>query len=258
MSKDAILEELKVELSEPQIKKLVKGQAVQLKPHMIGKGIPLALDKRNARKIKRAVMQGKGARLRMMPHEIDGSGLWKFIKKAVRLVNKVIPIKDIAKSAAKVVLPAVATAVGGPAAGAVVSNVPEKYGDKVIDVVAEQAGLGVRARGVRAKGVKSGKGVRAKGLGRGMKKLKSEGGALIQNYGMSEKQALSGAGIKKTKAALRAPFGPTKQMTVSDNSSYFMAPTSAAMNPPVDAVSDQSYRIPLYRGDGLLPSGYRR
>ena len=46
MSKDQILEELKVDLSEAQAKKLVKGQAVQLKPAMIGKGIPLKLDKK--------------------------------------------------------------------------------------------------------------------------------------------------------------------------------------------------------------------
>lgn len=247
MSSQQILEELRVNLSEPQIKKLVKGQAVQLKANMVGSGIPLALDKRNARKIKRAVAQGKGARLRMAPHEIDGSGLWDFIKKAVKVVNKVIPIKDIAKSAAKVVLPAVATAVGGPGAGAVVSNVVDKYGDKAIDTVANVAGLGVRARGL-------GRGVRARGM------KKSEGGALTQNYGMDKK--MTGSGVKKQrKPKVHDVSVKIPKATVSDNSSYFMSATSAAMNPPVDAVPDQAYRIPIYRGvsgEGLLPAGYKR
>jgi len=148
MSSKQIQEELKVALSGGQIRKLAKGGVVQIKPTMVGSGVSLKLDPKKARKIMRRAGNNKGIRLQMTEDEIMGSGLWDLIKSGLRAVNKVIPLRGIAKAAAKTVLPALATAVGGPAAGASVASLTQKYGDKVIDAVGDATGFGVMARGV--------------------------------------------------------------------------------------------------------------
>jgi len=250
MSDKQMLEEIKLELSQPQVKKLATGGIVQIKPAMVGKGMPLYVEKKTASKIRRAAMKGKGARLKLSPMEIEGSGLFDVIKKGWNALKKSGVVRPVLKAAAKTVLPALATAVGGPGAGATVAGITGKFADKAVDKLGDVAGFGMKkTRGTtsHASGIR-GKGVRARGVKGG------GDGALVQA------PAMNGDGCETCGGGMKKKGASKKRTTTSSDSSFFMASTSAAMNPPSDAVPPSgAWRTGIWSGgSGILPPGARR
>jgi hypothetical protein len=141
-----MFEEVRLALNEPQSKKVISGGSVQLRHGQMGVGPAIKLHKKNARKLKAAIRSNKGARLKLSPEElmVNGDGLFDVLKQGWKLLKKSGLARDALKLAGKTVLPAIATAFGGPAAGAAVSGVTSKYTDKVVDSVGNVAGFGMR------------------------------------------------------------------------------------------------------------------
>jgi hypothetical protein len=84
-------------LSRPQIRRLAQGKAVQLKHADIHhpQGVHVALRQRQATKLHRAHLQGKGARLRIDPDQLGASGLLDWIKDAGRWIKDKIIDSDV-------------------------------------------------------------------------------------------------------------------------------------------------------------------
>ena len=72
---------VKLDLTPTQIKKLRKGQHVQLKHHHIGRGHPVHMTLTKAKAFHKAHLEGRGKRLHLTHHELHASGLWDEIKK---------------------------------------------------------------------------------------------------------------------------------------------------------------------------------
>lgn len=261
--------DLMLDLTRPQAMKLVKGGAIQVKASHVGRGMPVRMEKKKAMKLIRRAQKGLGGRVQLSPMEIEGSGLLDVLKGVGRAVSKVLPIGDIAKFAAKTVLPAVAqkyapslaptvsaltsgiqaptarelTAstirkaapviaqrVGGERAGQFASDVAQQYGDIAAQKIGERAGFGVRARGVRGG------------------KIKAKDYGMVIPSDTSEDVGFS-MGTKKKGG---------RSYKVASNDSQFFSTESAAMNPPADAVPPSGAFIFRSRGSGVLMPGERR
>lgn len=80
----------KLNISVPQLKRLLKGHAVQLSKELIGSGAgdkEIHLNKKNANKLMKAYNNSKGMRLTLGPDEISISG-----------GNVIATSKDVAKN----------------------------------------------------------------------------------------------------------------------------------------------------------------
>jgi hypothetical protein len=120
------MESVLLDILPGHCRNLADGMVVHLKPSMIGSGMEVKLCKKTASRLRRAMKQGKGARLAMSPEEIEASGGrltwrsfrrglkrgWSFYKKYVRPVAGPI-IEAGIKTAAKAA-PAAAVALGQP------------------------------------------------------------------------------------------------------------------------------------------------
>lgn len=261
--------ELMLDLSKPQAMKLVKGGAIQVKASHVGRGMPVRMEKKKAMKLIRRAQKGLGGRVQLSPIEIEGSGLLDVLKGVGRAVSTVLPIGDIAKFAAKTILPAVtqkyapslaptvsaltsgiqaptareltastikkaapviAQKVGGERAGQFASDVAQQYGDVAAEKIGERAGFGVRATGVR--------GGKIKGKQYGMV-IPSD---TSENVGFS-------MGTKKR----------GKSYKVASNDSGFFSDQAAPMYPPANSVPPSgSFPVFRTRGSGLLLPGERR
>ena len=214
MSAQDLMEDLQVAVSEPQGRKLMKGQSIQLSAHQVGGQIPstIKVDAKKAKKIMRAIQRGRGARMSLSPQEMEmnGAGLWDIIKKGAKWLKDNNLIRPVLKAGARVGLPLIAGIVSGPAGAAATSAAVEKYGDDVISKVGNTVGFGMKGKGMK-------------------------GGAMM----------------KKRKAPAKAPAAkaprarPIPQLS---NSSFFLTPISAASNPPAASVPDQSMARLFPRG----------
>jgi hypothetical protein len=120
--------QVKVSLSQPQLRKLINGHAVQIAAaHLNGGNIPLMLEEANYKKVLKAQRSGKGVRIAMSPSEIEASGIKDWLKKAW---NK---IKPIFRGALKQV---VHLADNVPLVG----ELSQRYGDKAVDSVGDKTG----------------------------------------------------------------------------------------------------------------------
>lgn len=109
---------MKLNLTDPQIRKARKGLTFQVAKAQMGSGINYNLHPANIKKIQNAYRQGKGARLTLTgtelgyaedEDEMDGAGLFKKIKKSAnksvgkvnKLAKKHITEKNVAKYSLK-------------------------------------------------------------------------------------------------------------------------------------------------------------
>ena len=84
---------IKINATDAQIKKLLRGQTVQLKHSQLGNGVCIDLHPENFKKIQNSMKKSTGARIALSEHEISGNGIFgrkadkwlarKGIKKAV-------------------------------------------------------------------------------------------------------------------------------------------------------------------------------
>ncbi len=90
------METIGLDISPAQFKKLVSGQAIQLKNHAIGNGSGLKFSARNAKKLLNAYQKGVGARVNLTQSEAKANSalvggkfsIGKAIKKTKGAVNK--------------------------------------------------------------------------------------------------------------------------------------------------------------------------
>ena len=96
----------KISLTKAQVRKLMKHQAVQLKPDQIGTGIQLHKDfpMKQRKALMKAHRSKKGMRLKFDPSElVMGTGFWDWIKSAAETVYNVVakPFVNTAKAVYK-------------------------------------------------------------------------------------------------------------------------------------------------------------
>lgn len=94
---------VKLNLSDNQLSKIRNGHPVQIKPEMVGSGVPVALNDSNYQKLGKAYNGNKSARINLSNDEIQGGGLKKLKKgfnKAKKKVQKTS--NQIAKGSNKV------------------------------------------------------------------------------------------------------------------------------------------------------------
>jgi hypothetical protein len=84
--------ELHANITTPQIRKLAKGENIQLKHEQIGHGLKIHLSHGMVKKMMNAKKKMRGTRLKMSPEEIhmNGEGIFKNIKKAANKVGKFV------------------------------------------------------------------------------------------------------------------------------------------------------------------------
>jgi hypothetical protein len=73
-------------MSEAKLKKLARGNTVRFKHDELGGIYRLKLGTAKMKKIQKAHKSGKGVRIALEPHEIEGSGLGSFVKKGAKMV----------------------------------------------------------------------------------------------------------------------------------------------------------------------------
>jgi hypothetical protein len=95
---------MKIALTKPQARALVKGKGIQVKHSQFGDGKEMPLPADLEKRMMRAMRAGKGARLRIQP-EIHGEGVFDWLKE-----NILAPIGSVAKS----VLPGLVQSVAAP------------------------------------------------------------------------------------------------------------------------------------------------
>jgi hypothetical protein len=82
------MEQIKIPISHDKLLKLARGHVVQISKEMLGgaisnvKPVPLMIEAKKARRIIKAMREGKGSRLQLSREEIEGSGLKDWVKKA--------------------------------------------------------------------------------------------------------------------------------------------------------------------------------
>ena len=143
-----VYEEVKMDLTKPQLRKLSKGQTCQLKPaQMAGTGVTLLLSRGKVRKLGTAQRKQKGLRLKMSQEEIErsGEGFKDILSKIKRKMKSASPeIRKGLTEAVKVGLPALAVAVGQPELAIPAKIVADTLAKKVVDKVGEKVGFGGR------------------------------------------------------------------------------------------------------------------
>ena len=152
MPKKATHHEVHAHLSHEQVKRLHKGETVQLKHDQVGRGEhKLMLSKSKATKMMTAHRSGKGMRLHMSPAEISASGLslkdvGNALKKGYQLYQKNVKplvgqqIRAGLTNAIKVGAPALAAAVGMPEASPALAALADKYAASAVNAVGDVTG----------------------------------------------------------------------------------------------------------------------
>lgn len=103
---------MKIALTKPQARALIKGKGVQLKHSQLGDGKEVPLPADIMKRLERAHKKGMGARVRLADEYIHGSGFFDWVKE-----NVLAPVGNIAK-----------TVLGNVAAPLLTSVVQKKLG----------------------------------------------------------------------------------------------------------------------------------
>lgn len=132
--------QVKINATEAQIKKLLKGQTVQLKHSQLGNGLSFDLHPENLKKILHSIKHQKGTRIALSDHEMDGNGILgkKFdrflkktgIKKAVYSAGEALkPLAHELIKSAGTVVDAYAPSLGSMGASMASNYIdnPDKY-----------------------------------------------------------------------------------------------------------------------------------
>jgi len=80
--------DVKVTLSEKQLKKLAKGKVVQLAHKHLNGSQALKVGHETYKKLIKAKKSGKGVRIMLEPDELEGSGIFKAFKKSAKRLAK--------------------------------------------------------------------------------------------------------------------------------------------------------------------------
>lgn len=156
------MEDITLDLSPQQLKKLSKKMAVQVKHSMMGKGIKLKVSPTTAKKIKKAQRLNKGCRLCLTEEEMNASGIKEILASAKKFyTEKVRPVigpsirkglKTGLKTGAKSGLAALGELSGQPEVVASIralNPLIDRYIDKGVDYVGDTSGafgLGKRVK----------------------------------------------------------------------------------------------------------------
>lgn len=70
-----------LDMKKSQIGKLSRGDTVQIKPEMVGSGMPFKLSKDKIAKLMKSKLAGKASRIKLTEAEMTGSGIMKKIKR---------------------------------------------------------------------------------------------------------------------------------------------------------------------------------
>jgi len=149
-----------VHLTPSFAKKLTTGEPVLFsKSRLAKKGdFPLKLTPQHVQMLEKAMLKGKGKKVALCKEEIEGSGLWNWLKKAGKTAKKV------AKAGAKIYREELRDKVGDKVREGLVKGldwstdalaanpftakfgvplnvIEEKYGPKVVDYLGQKAGL---------------------------------------------------------------------------------------------------------------------
>ena len=143
------MSDMKLDLTKNQINALLRGRGIQLKPHQIGRGksLPSNFPSRHMKALKKAMKNQKGMRLKFEPYEMEGAGIFDFLKDAASMV--INPLKQITGPVVKTLAP-----VLKPVAKALAPEISKRTGipqdivNAGIDIGSTLAGNGiVRGRG---------------------------------------------------------------------------------------------------------------
>jgi hypothetical protein len=201
------LHEVKLNLSDAQLKKLMKTNTVQLSNADIGVGKSFQVSKKVNTKINRAIRQNKGLRISGLDlrlneqDEIEGGDILKKlgIKKAV---NKTFTEKNMkriglqgAKMVAQSALPAVAEAVNagvsayaGPLAGMAAKSAINEFGEMGIRQIPSGNGLRLKKGSAEAKAYMAS--IRANKSGGSFRPNGKSGGSFRPNGGAVMNESL--------------------------------------------------------------------
>jgi hypothetical protein len=208
-----------MKLTDAQLRKLVKGQGIIVKPAMFSKGHSFRVSPAQHRRMMTAMRKGKGYTLKMSPEELEANEVdmeggrinWRAIGRTLRrgaqkaakfYREEVRPeigpgLKRVVKKAIETGIPALATAgltaIGQPEIAAAVAPRVSRFAEKVAEPGAEKLGKLTGAFGLRMKST-----------GRGLKE---------------EIEEMEYPDILPYKAELQ------------DNYSLFLGPNSPAMHP---------------------------
>lgn len=75
------MESVLLDMKKGQMSKLARGGAVQVKPAMVGAGMPMKLKKDKLSKLMKAKTAGKAMRIKLSEEEMAGSGIMKKVKR---------------------------------------------------------------------------------------------------------------------------------------------------------------------------------
>ncbi len=136
---------MKIQLSQNQIKKLIKGGCCQVGVGSIGSGIDLKLHPMNVKRLQQAQRRNKGARLVMSQEEIDASGLKELLQKGFKAVKKYVGEEVKRRGGTRKVLtdvlekaiPAAAAAIN-PKLAPVAKQLADNYADDLVDFVGDR------------------------------------------------------------------------------------------------------------------------
>lgn len=126
---------VQLDLTRPQIKKVMTGGTIQIHPHKVGHGPMFHLTTMQHSKLRRHVTQGKGCRIHMdhkqIRHHIKhGAGFFDFIKNIGRKIAR--PLLNLGKNALVNMIPI--PGIRGLASG---------LGDRGIDFLGKKLGFGL-------------------------------------------------------------------------------------------------------------------
>lgn len=142
---------MKIALTKPQARALIKGKGVQLKHSQLGDGKEVPLPADIMKRLERAHKKGMGARVRLTDEYIHGSGIFDWIKE-----NVLAPVGNVAK-----------TVLGNVAAPLLTS------------VVQKKLGVGMKKKGGSFRVAGAGSGGSFKPSGRGAPRLRDDDSLVI-------------------------------------------------------------------------------
>lgn len=229
---------MKVDLTKKQAEQLLEGKSVIVRPAQMGKGLPLHLKTDKLKKMRASKKDGKSYRLKLDEDEIelDGDGLWDWIKKAAKTVFK--GAKKIAKPLLRAAIPVIQQGVA--------AKVGAKYGDVAGDVAGQLSG-NLLEQQTRGSGMRHGQGMRF-------------GGALgmVGNPSLTTKQGAVRMTGTDNYSHLLSTHNPAMRPPTDKVADHSMARFIQTGMPMELAGRQKPQPVAMFRkGSGIVPAGYR-
>jgi hypothetical protein len=140
--------EIKLNLSQPQWRKIHKDKTVLIKPESIGCGMKVHLPQDKIKKLQNAKKKNKGIKLSLSAEEklLAGEGFKDVLKKGWKGYQKIVKpvvgplIRKGLKAVVKAALPAAAVALGQPELAPAASALANSVGDQAVDKLGDVTG----------------------------------------------------------------------------------------------------------------------